>query len=86
MKYYKDFTKYKGKIILNKETKVVKTGRNQIEILSPSKSYTLLEPDHRRQSQQMTTGFGHEDLSHYEYHTVSLDDWLVALDNVMKSL
>ena len=65
MKYYKDFTKYKGKIILNKETKAVKTGRNQIEILTPTKAYTLMEPETHRHA-QMSSPTSKEDLSPYE--------------------
>lgn len=43
LKYYKDVKKYKGKITLGKNSKVLKTGKHQIEIPSGDKTYILLE-------------------------------------------
>lgn len=44
LKYFKDF-KYKGKLTLTKDTRVVKTGRNLFEIPQRDKVYTLIEID-----------------------------------------
>jgi hypothetical protein len=44
LRYYKDY-RPKGKITLAKDTKVLKTAKNQIEIPGPNKTYVLVEVD-----------------------------------------
>ena len=41
-------TKYKGNIILDKTTKVLKTAKNQIEIPTLKKTFVLIEADQKR--------------------------------------
>ena len=45
LKYYKDVKKYKGKITLGKNTRILKTAKNQIEVPTVDKSYILIEMD-----------------------------------------
>ena len=46
LKYYKDLKKYKGKITLAKNTRVLKTGKNQMEIpLITGRTYIFVELD-----------------------------------------
>lgn len=45
LKYFKDVKKYKGKITLMKSTKVLKTGKHQIELPLKNKTYVLIEMD-----------------------------------------
>lgn len=47
MKYYKDVKKYKGKITLAKNTRVLKTGKNQMEIPTMDKTYIFLGLDEK---------------------------------------
>jgi hypothetical protein len=49
LKYYKDVKKYKGKITLMKNTRVLKTGKNQMEIPTNDKTYIFLELDKKDQ-------------------------------------
>lgn len=50
IKYHKDMVKYKGNIILDKTTKVLKTAKHQIEIPTLKKTYILIETDLKKYS------------------------------------
>lgn len=41
--YFKDIVEHKGTINLSKDTKVIKTGRNQIEIPIGKRHYILID-------------------------------------------
>lgn len=50
MNYYKDQALYRGTIKLDKDTKVVKTGRDRFEIQTPHRVYYLSETDNSKLS------------------------------------
>ena len=45
MNYYKDKVLYRGTINLTKDTKVVMTGKDKFEVVTPSRTYYLAETD-----------------------------------------
>ena len=81
MKYYKDFTKLKGQIDLTKNTKVLKTARNQIEIPLLNKTYVLVEPEHPKKGVSPS-----HDAHSLENNITSIDEWLDSIDRVIKIL
>lgn len=48
MNYYKDKALYRGTILLCKNTKVVKTGRDRFEVHTPNRIYYLSETDNSK--------------------------------------
>ena len=81
LKYFKDQTKYKGKITLAKNTKVLKTGKNQMEIPLIDKTYVFLECDRKDQLEIGGDPHGNE-----ENFTYDIDKWIEAVQEVVDNL
>lgn len=86
LKYYKDIRKYKGKITLAKNTNVVKTGKNQMEIPLNNKSYILLELDHKDKMDPANADPDGEESKDHMMFTNELDRWISAIETVVKGL
>ena len=82
-KYYKDIKKYKGKITLAKGTKVLKTGKNQIEIPTNDKTYIFVELDKKDQS---SSEYNIEHNGDEHLFTNDIDKWIEALEIVVDKL
>ena len=46
--YYKDKALFRGFIKLTNDTKVIKTGKDKFEIVTPCRTYYLSEPENHR--------------------------------------
>lgn len=82
LKYYKELNKYKGKITLNKDTKVRKTAKNQIEIPHTRKTYVLIEVD-KKDQYQLPQNIPVEKGA---IVTNDIDKWIEAMDTVIQNL
>ena len=50
MNYYKDQALFRGQIKLTSDTKVIKTAKDKFEIITPSRTYFLIEAENCRLS------------------------------------
>eukprot|EP00347_Sterkiella_histriomuscorum_P019665 403340754 len=80
LKYFKDY-KYKGKITLTKDTKILKAGRNSIDIPQAEKTYTLIEVDKKDLQDVKDSNQSSDDL-----FTNDINKWIEAMDFVIQSL
>ena len=71
IKYHKNMTAYKGNIILDKSTRVLKTAKNQIEIPTLKKTYILIAADLKKYAEPA----GKAGQAPKEYRNPSLDEW-----------
>jgi len=75
LKYYKDQNKYKGKITLAKNTRVLKTAKNQMEIPLIDKTYVFLECDKKDQQDIGSDPEG----GNNENITYDIDKWIESI-------
>jgi hypothetical protein len=79
LKYFKDVKKYKGKITLGKNTRVLKTAKNQMEIPTSDKTYIFVELDRKDQIEAGGDPDGDADPNHHLF-TNDIDKWIEAVE------
>ena len=69
IKYYKDFTDYKGSIIIGASSKVRKTAKSTIAVNCErkGKEYILMQPDN---------GTIKYSVEQYKGHVFAIDEWI----------
>ena len=83
LRYYKDFYNFKGKIILTKDTKVLKTGKKQLEIPTNKKTFILVESEKK---DQLELPISADPLNENQLFTNDIDQWIEALNNAISKL
>lgn len=85
LKYFKDVKKYKGKITLSEGTRILKTGKNQMEIPTGDKTYVFVEVDRKDQAELGGDPAGEHSEDHHVF-TNDIDKWIEALTLVVQNL
>ena len=77
--------KYKGKITLSEGTRILKTGKNKMEIPTGDKTYVFVEVDRNDQAELGGDPAGEHSEDHHVF-TNDIDKWIEALTLVVQNL